>query len=165
MNDDLASGFYFGGAFAVGLEQFDDFGASADFDEAFGLDLWGGYRLNRILGLEGQFTYLEGFDTQVLGVDVDFTIVAVTANAKLFALAGRIQPFALIGVGVGYYEANIAGGFSVDESDAIIRVGGGVDLYFLDGFAFVAGVDYVITTGDIKDADILQLKFGLQHQF
>ena len=155
---------YFGIAFATGIDQFDDTGGFSSFDEALGVDLWVGIRANRYLGVEGELVYLEGFDTEFRDVPIDFEALGFTANLKLYPLEGWAQPYLLGGVGVGRFEAK-ALGRSIDESDAIFVLGGGVDLYFYHGFAAVLGAGYVFTTGDIKDTDFVEIKVGIQHKF
>jgi len=155
---------YLGIAFAVGIDQFDNTQGFSSFDEAFGVDLWVGVRANRYLGVEGELIYLEGFDTEFLDVPIDFEALGFTANLKLYPLEGRVEPYLLGGVGVGRLDAKFRG-ISVDESDAIFVLGGGVDVYFYHGFAAVLGAGYVFTTGDIKDTDFVTIKVGIQHKF
>lgn len=63
-DDSSHSYFYMGGAFTVGIENFDKAAGRASSDEAYGFDMWLGYRMNRYLGFEGRLGHITGFDTK-----------------------------------------------------------------------------------------------------
>lgn len=161
-DDDYSSGAYVGGALSIGVEQFDFAPGSVDFKEAFGVDLWAGYRVHRYIGIEGQFVYLKGFD--IKGAPIDFNALNFTANVKVYPISGTIQPYLLGGIGGGRFEIE-GGGESVDDSGGVFRLGGGVDVYVFDSVALVAGIGYLFTRGDITDTDILEIRLGVQYQF
>ena len=159
--NDLDSGIYLGVAFAIGVEQFSGV-PGVSFEEGFGFDIWGGYRFNRWVAAEVELLYLKGF--KIKGTGVDANLVNGTVNVKLYPLAGSIQPYLLGGVGGGRFELS-GGGLDASDSGGVFRVGGGLDFYFIDSIAFVAGVDYLITRGNITDTDTVNIKLGVQYQF
>ena len=161
-------GVYLGGAFAVGLELFDESEGLGDYDKGFGADVWIGYRLNRYLGIEAQFVYLDGYDQRFRGSDVESNSQNLVANVKLYPFAGRVQPYLAAGFGGGRFEANVSDedtDRTVDRYGALFRFGAGVDWYVLDSLALVRGVGVTVPTGDIKITDSLEVKFGLQYRF
>ena len=46
-----------------------------------------------------------------------------------------------------------------------MQAGGGIDLYFYEGFAFTAGATYQWTFDDLEGNDTIAMKFGVQYQF
>jgi opacity protein-like surface antigen len=160
---------YLGLAFAAGVDEFDSTDDFSDFNDAIGVDFWIGFRPWRYLALEGQLTYLDGFDTELeipgfFPISVDFEVYALSANLKLYPFDGWFQPFVVAGIGGARIEAK-ANGNTSSEDGSIYRFGGGVDIYFTKGFAVVLGGDYVLTGGDIDGADIIEIKLGLQYKF
>lgn len=155
---------YVGLAFAVGIEQFDAPKEFSSFDDGLGADFWIGVRINRFVGVESQLTYLEGFDAEVLDVPIDLEVLGFTGNVKLYPLEGWIEPYLVAGAGVARLDTKVLG-TSFDETDTIIRAGGGVDIYFSEGFSVVFGGSYVFTSGDIDQTNIIEIKLGIQHRF
>ncbi len=176
-------GAYLGAAFAVGFEQFRGLGDSlrrglevTSIDEAFGFDLWAGYRFGPHLAAEAQFSYLEGFDADVEGringapfdFSVDLEMLAGNGSLKLYPFAGVVEPFVLGGVGGARIKGEL-GGDSAEDSYAIFLVGGGVDVRVTKQMALVVGANYVFTSGNFKGAkarpDMVKVKIGLQYRF
>lgn len=155
---------YVGLAFAAGIEESDAAMEFSSFDGGLGADFWVGVRVNRFLAVEGQLTYLEGFDSEVHDVPIDFEVLGFTGNMKFYPLEGWIEPYLVAGAGVARLNTKFLGR-SFDESDVIIRAGGGLDIYFSEGFSVVFGGSYVFTSGDIDQTDIIEIKLGIQHRF
>ena len=160
--DGQGSQVYLGLGAGFGFENFDGTGG-LDIDEAFGFDIWVGYRFVPLFATEVQLEYLNGFDAAF----IDGQAFAFTGNAKLFPLAevsDRVEPFLYAGIGVGWFE--IDGPFgTADESDFIARFGGGIDLYLTESVAFQVSSSYVLTTGDLEDLDWISLVAGVQYRF
>lgn len=154
---------YLGGSLAIGVEQFNDVPSGDDYDEGFGFDIWVGSRIHRHVGVEGQLSYIEGFELQ--GTGIDFNHLNGTANLKLFPFDGKIQPWVLAGAGVGRFELEEPDGYTLSDTGGVMRVGTGVDIYLNDSIALVGGLGYLFTAGDIVDNDILEIKFGVQYRF
>src|SRR5215475_10991610 len=132
--DYARNGAYLGLAGSVGIyteaeDDLEDVFGNADIDPALGLNVRAGYRLHPHFAIEGEFEWLSEADIQVGGQDVA-TVESFTgtANGKAYLLTGRVQPFALIGIG-GMGVRIEGGGGSASESDFAARFGGGVDIY------------------------------------
>ncbi len=65
-------------------------------DNSMGVAVTGGYRLNELVGVEGEFEWLSGFEKDSFGIDEP---ILMTANAKGYAPIGRVQPWLLYGLG------------------------------------------------------------------
>lgn len=154
---------YLGGSLAIGVEQFNDVPSGDDYDEGFGFDIWAGSRISRHVGVEGQLSYIQGFELK--GTGIDFNHLNGTANLKLYPFDGKVQPYVLAGAGVGRFELEESDGYTLSDTGGVMRVGGGVDFYLNKHIALVSGIDYLFTAGDIVDNDILEIKFGMQYRF
>ena len=156
--------FYLGGAFVIGIDNFDATPGLSSSDEAYGFDFWLGYRINRWVGVEGRISQITGFNARFGSEAVDFQLFSFTGNAKVYPITGIFQPYAILGLG----SANRKGkspSFARKESGVIVVVGGGIDIYVLDRFSVMAELDYVVTVGGISGSDMMQAKAGIQFQF
>ena len=158
-----STGAYLGGSFSLGVEQFDNMPPEDDFDEGFGFDVWVGSRIHRHVGVEGQLSYLKGFE--IRGTGIDFNHLNGTANLKLYPLDGRIQPYVMAGAGLGRFEVEEPDGYTLSDTGGVMRVGAGVDVYLNESIALVGGLGYLFTAGDIVDTDIVEMRFGVQYRF
>jgi opacity protein-like surface antigen len=159
--------FYLGGAFAIGLEQFDLDGKFASHDEGFGFDVWAGYRSNQFLAYEVEFAYLAGFNSTTAGNKVDFTIFNFTANVKGYPPVPEVlddyRPYVVVGIGGGRFEAK-SGPAKGHDKGGVFRFGGGVEMNFGTPVDLILGADYLVTSG-LGGGDYLQIKLGFQRDF
>jgi opacity protein-like surface antigen len=158
---------YLGLGAGFGFENFDDTGG-LDIDDAYGFDVWGGYRFVPHVAAEAQLEYLNGFDASIFGIDLDGQALAVTGNVKVFPFANlsdRVEPFLYAGMGVGWFEIDAGPLGDTDEADFIGRFGGGIDLYLSQNVALQVSSSYVLTTGDLDGLDWVSLVAGLQFRF
>jgi hypothetical protein len=110
-----------------------------------------GYRFHPRFAGEAQIEYLN-FDDDLFGVDIDIDIVTFSANGKAFLLTGPIQPYGLLDLGV--MDASLeAGSVDEDNADFILRFGGGLDSWITESISIGIVSSYVLTTGDVEDAD------------
>ncbi len=67
-----------------------------------------GYRLMSWIALEIQYEWLDTieFSNATLGKFAEYNPQTVTANLKLFLPSGSLQPYLLVGAGVGFWELN-----------------------------------------------------------
>jgi opacity protein-like surface antigen len=166
--DDYArNGAYLGlaGSFGIYTKAEDELPGDADVEEPLGLNARAGYRMHPHLAAEGEFEWLSEADVEISGFDVG-TIEAwtLTANGKAYPLTGRVQPFALIGLGAMLAEAEGGGGSEV-ESGFAARFGAGVDVYITRNFLAAFDVSYVLPTGDLEDFDYVSIGWGLGYRF
>jgi len=161
--DFARNGVYLGVAGTYAFENFDTPG-SLDADDTLGLNARLGYRLHPYVSAELEFEWLEGFDLNVAGAEVEAW--ALTANAKGHLMTGRIQPFLLVGLGIMQAEIDGAGVFGDPKQEGFAaRFGGGVDVYATENFVVSVGADYVLPTGDLDGLDYVALQWGFQYRF
>lgn len=141
------------------IETFDVDGA--DFSNGGGFNLRGGYRIMEYMAAEMQFEYVDGFSDQ--GFDIDAW--NLMWSLKGFLLTERWQPYGLFGIGVIEGEADGRGGFSNDEADFAVRLGGGLDFYLNENVILMSEIAWVKPTDDLDDFSYLTIGAGLQYRF
>jgi len=130
------------------------------FDTSFGFNFRGGVRMNRWFAVEGQVEWASGYDHKSPGsiptpppppivqpfTSVTLDSVAYTINARLYLTEGRIQPYAIAGIG-GQNSWLDTNRWNSDTFTSFIgRFGGGVDLYVTDNLALTGEFTYVAAT-------------------
>lgn len=163
-------GLYVGAGPLYAVENFDD--DTYDFDGSAGFDLRAGWRFTPHVALEGQLQYFDEFGTTVdVGVreiDLDLEGVTFTTNGKFHLLRGRVQPYALIGLGVSYLEATASlGSRSVSGDDAAFafRGGGGVDVHLTEHVLLAAEATYLLNTDALSSFDMVPILASVQYRF
>lgn len=142
-------------------------------ESAVGFNLRWGRRSTQRIAIEGQLEYLSNFRLKAPnGNTARFNWYTVSVNAKVFALTGRVQPYALLGMGVGIASGDKLGdiGFTgalADGSDIGFtgRVGAGGDLWITESLAASLEAGYVLPTGRIKDFDNVAVAWSLVYRF
>lgn len=162
-------GFYVG-AGAEGGEFTDlGLGSGLDADTGAGFNVFAGYRAHAYVSAELEFEMLPEIDIKASGFGkfAEIETWAITGNVKAFPLTGRIQPFALVGIGALHGKLKDSVGFGLDESDAgfAARFGGGLDVYATEHVVVWARSTYVLPTGDVSDVDYVSFGGGLQYRF
>ena len=152
-----ATGPYAGVGFAVGFDNFD--AGPFRFDPAYGFDVWGGYRFHPNFSGELQLEYLNGFT--LLG-PIKFQAITFTGNLKAYLLTGRWQPFALVGLGLGWQEENFT---SIGATGFAARFGGGLDYYLTEKLSLDINAAYILQTGSLSGSDYTSLVIGAQYRF
>ncbi|MFT4569398.1 MAG: hypothetical protein ACI8TX_000769 [Hyphomicrobiaceae bacterium] len=161
-------GRYLIGAGSYALEQF-----SGDFkdvgDDTFGFNVRAGKRVNDRVAVEVQF---ESFDDFSKSDDPDIEAWALTANAKIFAMTGCVQPYLLIGAGMlSVNEDPIGGADNVvaaggrDTEKLLARLGLGTDVYVTENIAVTGDATYLLPTGDIENFNAIAFSLGLMYRF
>ncbi len=164
------SGLYLGAGLGLGFEQFEGTGG-LDIDTGIGFAGWAGYRNNPHAALELQLEYMDRFNASVGGVDIDANVLAFTGNLKAYLMTGKVQPFAVVGIGVLRAELE-AFDASVSDTDFAARFGGGIDFYGSQlgkngrtNLSLGVTASYVLTTGAIDGFDYVSLVLGFQYRF
>lgn len=142
----------------VGVKVKDSFGIQGRF----------GYRFIPHVAAEVQAEYLFGFDTKVGSEKIaKYTLLAATANAKVFAMTEDIQPYALVGAGILYADLddNLGLDVSADAVGPAMRAGAGIDLYLSENVVVSAETTYVLPFADVDDLDYLSIGVGVQYRF
>ena len=153
--DYARNGIYLGAGAAFAWDNF-DVPSFLSFDPADGFDAWGGYRFMERFAGELQIEYLNGFGIGPFNGQA----LTFTGNLKLYLLTGRIQPFLLTGIGLGWEEL---AGFGATGFAA--RFGGGLDYYLNESWSLQVSSSYVLQTGDLNGGDYVSLVTGFQYHF
>ncbi len=132
-----------------------------DVDQGIGLGIALGQRVNSWLALEAQYHWLG--NSTIEGTSAEVTRWDTTANLKV-STAWRFQPYALVGIGYGNYEAS-GGSGSISAGGFVTRLGAGFDIYITRNIAVYAEGMYVIATGDISELDYATLGAGAMFRF
>lgn len=177
-------GWFVGGGLNFAIEQFDVHraeifsGVPIDVSNSVGVDVRGGYRVNRWFAAEGNLQYYSGFDLEDAYDTYDWgdtQSFSFFANAKGYPLAGRFQPYGLFGIGVQaasisrdyyrYYDSDTDATFAM-------KVGGGIDIYFTDHILGYFDVNYMFTASDLNfggptsiGTNIIPMSWGVQYRF
>jgi len=176
--------------------------SGTDLDEMWGVGGVLGWRVSPHLGLELEGEWIAGSNQSSFRVDntgdpgtveID-DLWTITANVRVYPLTGRVQPFAVAGVGVQHARFDAYGrsvgntttgevgnppvpiaGIPADfelrdrktKTDGALRAGVGLDVYLTPQVAGELKVDYVIPfvpTG-LVTTDYLSVRLGLLYRF
>jgi len=153
-----------------------DFDVFNDFlSQALIIGLRGGQRLNRFFAFDVSLDYSAiGFETTLSnGASAEMKSVTGFGNLKLYPIGGRIQPYAMGGVGFVWGALNCYDQFGnsaycgVPDEDIVFagRAGGGLDIYLTPSFAISGEVAYVMPTDTFKDLNYLSYMGHLVFRF
>lgn len=153
----------FSGAFA--FETWPDSNKDAGAEDSFGFNLRVGARTSQWVSVELELEYIDDFFPNE---KLDFGVVSVFGNTRLYPLSGRIQPYALGGLGivatvVDHRETGSS--FGQSTADWGFRLGAGVDLYYTDHIALSVEAVQVFTVGSVKDINHVSLGVGILYRF
>lgn len=157
------SGGYVGGSLSFAGEEFDELDPTTgnDSDDAVGFSARAGYRILPWGGLELAYEQFDEFDVGAAEVDVK----SLMLHGKVYPFTGRLQPYALGGVGYvrGDVDRDTASDF--DASDFSWRLGGGLDLYLVDFLPLFAEVAYTWPTDKLDDLEFWTASVGAYFRF
>jgi opacity protein-like surface antigen len=143
--------------------------SARDVRGSFGFDTRLGYRVDPRAAIEGQFVWIRSFDVRAdtAGgtVEAEARFLATTANAKIFLLTDRVQPYVVAGIGWGWSHLQVPGTTDERDGNFVARAGAGVDLY---GSRFVAlnlEASYLLADTDIDPFDHVSIGAGLTLRF
>jgi opacity protein-like surface antigen len=142
-NDDFSrNGYYVAANFAYGIELFDvdPLGivlaqptVPFEAQNAYGLNVRFGQRVQKWLGLEIEYEWMNGFEIEGAGLTVaTYDPDVVTFNGRFYLPTWRAQPYLLVGGGMVSYDVELTGPFStfsVSDNGFAFRGGAGVDVY------------------------------------
>lgn len=154
----------------VGLEDELQIAGAPAFEVTDGMsgDITVGYRIHERVAVDGQFTFTGLGDVKVNDRTISqFEHYALTVNSRIYLLTGRIQPYAV--GGIGFQTAEIDTKFIAAvkhrSTGVAFRVGGGVDFYVTDRFAFTTAATYLVGLGSVDAFDTLQGRAGVMFRF
>jgi opacity protein-like surface antigen len=134
-----------------------------DFKAALGGQLAVGYRAFSPLAVQLRGGWLgTGFNKEphdAAGTNVN--AATVTAEAKLFFLSKRFQPFALLGVGGMWAKLDVpdVSPETTKEWSSVVRVGGGFDFWASENVFIGFGAYYVAAQQDNSDVRYVEVEF------
>lgn len=145
---------------------------SADIDDLnWGGEVRAGYRFHPHLAaeLQGQYNGLYDVRGNTVGRPLlgSVEVITSTANLKVFALRGPVQPYALGGVGMMWAdtEDRVSTNLPLGDVEFAGRGGLGVDVYVSPMLALTAEGSYVAPTGNLSGYGIAAIVFGAQWHF
>ena len=156
-------GFSVAAGVSAAFEDFDTDGSN--FDDAAAFTAAGGYRFTKNFGVEGRFEQTTDFDGDFGPADVDVSMWTLTANAQFFILTGQFQPYVIGGLGIEEATVDVNPGGDDDETDAVWRLGIGMDSYVTPNFVIGAEAAYNFGTNDLDDLDYWTLTALFRYRF
>jgi opacity protein-like surface antigen len=179
--DFARNGFYIGGGLAIGkYTQLEDetedllaelgYIVEVDVGIPVGGDVQMGYRLHPHFAVQAHLTILPNAEIELNGLELlEIDALVVTGDLKVFALTGRLQPYALVGVGSMKTKISDSGGFgfgsSTSASDFAVRLAGGLEYYATQAVVLQAELGGILTSGDVKNTDLFTANFGVLLRF
>ena len=153
----------FSGAYA--FEDWNQSNNETPADDTFGFNLRLGARISEWVAVELQLEYFDDFFPDDRP---DYSTVSVFANTRVYPLSGRLQPYAIGGLGiistvVDHREPGSSYGRST--ADWGFRFGAGVDFYYTDHIALTVEGAYILTVGEVKDTDHVSMGVGILYRF
>jgi opacity protein-like surface antigen len=137
-------------------------GVEGEANNSQGFELRFGYRAHPYVAAEFELDILDGFNGEVGPIDTAIDILSTTFSAKGFLPIGRFHPYLTLGGGVMGVDAGNE--ILVDDgTSAVLRVGGGMDVYVTDNFAVYLGYHYLLPFGDNHGLDVYAIHFGIQY--
>ena len=151
--------FFAGAGLSYAVEDFDDgdlkkFAGGDQIDNAWGFNLFGGYRLFKHLALEGNFNWYDDFGGKAGSIDFDVSIWTLMLDMKLISPSlweDRVFPYARIGGGYMSAEVDISGGNDTDDGSFAYDVGLGFDVFVKDHISVGLDGKRVWGTGDVRE--------------
>lgn len=197
IGDYARRGLYVGVGAAYVIEQFDlpDEVVRApespiSLRDVEGGDSWGaearvGYRIHPNVATEGQLQYYDNFAIDVahdgrpmspLRKALTLNGLSLMANVKGYPFTGRVQPYALGGLGLLWLHAQgsrppsddffyMRAGFEDNDVQFAGRIGGGIDGYITRNLLLNVEVSFVLPTGNLHDFRMVPISLGVQYRF
>ena len=165
------SGPYVGGNVVGGsYARIDSAAGDPEADVAPGFKVYGGYRISPAFAIEIEYEMLANADIEVNGVKgiAEIETWIATANAKIFWMHDRIQPYTLIGMGImnSNIDDSVGLGISASGDGFTFRFGAGLDYYVTRSVVASVGADYVLPAGsELEDLDLVTYGMGIQYRF
>jgi len=171
----------------TGFELFPE-DKGGQFENSLGFDIRFGSRLMDYLALEVEGNFISGFDVDVPVEGGTAQLVLeggnVTVNARAILPLGRLEPYAVVGIGgmwsklvtqrytgsvcsPGYYGWWCTGTRTkLGEAGSFVsKFGAGVDFWLSEAWGLTVDAVYVLPTGDLKDQTYVKLGWGARFKF
>ena len=151
--------FFAGAGLSYAVEDFDDgdlkkFFGGDKIENAWGFNLFGGYRLFKHLALEGNFNWFDDFDGEAGAIDFEVSIWTLMMGLKVISpdlWDNRVFPYARVSGGYMSAEIDSSGGNDTDNGGFAYDVGLGVDFFVKDQISVGLDGKRVWGTGDVSE--------------
>ncbi len=160
--DDYARESLYGGLGLIyAVENFDtsEFKPGSTSSNAWGIDVRAGYRFHPNIAGEVNFQWVNDFELTAPGFKTNSSSRTLTANVKGYPLTGRIQPYAVGGIGILYEQTKGRG--SLQEFEG--RLGLGIDFFITNNIVANLECAYGLPISDLNDYLFFPIVFGLQY--
>jgi len=161
-SDGPLSKLYAQGGMIAGIPAF-DIPSTQGQQTGWGMDIRAGYKILSHLWLEGQWQWINRYETTT-GFGTQLNVMRTntfTGNVKVPAFTGPIQIYGLLGFGL----MNAALKHGDDKTEAALRVGGGLNWFFMDHIGVYGEVIYLKPFGPLSDFGTVPISFGGIYQF
>lgn len=144
-------------------------------NNAFGLNVHGGYRFVQDLAIDLEVEYIDGFAVRApRPVSGTYRTWNVALNFKVYPLARvfepgspwtRVQPFVQGAPAWQWARWTGLGALSGNNGSFLGRVGGGADFYLTKKLSLTANAVYNFTTHKLDGLDYISIGWGFQYHF
>ncbi len=146
------------------------FDTSLDVDDSRGAYLSAGYRFASHFAAEVRGERLDDFRFSCPSFAGSIDGWGLTANAKVFFLTDRLQPYVSFGVGAMMWDLDyrtFSDGTQFRESgtDILFRMAGGLDIYVTPSIVLNLDAAYATSGGDVSGVKFGQLGGGVTFRF
>jgi hypothetical protein len=156
-------GGYVGFALVQGMENFDAGGRGVGYDDSnVGVAFRGGWRRQDGFAAEASIEDVRGYGIHAGPSRDEVDLASFSVTGKYYFTDGRLQPYALAGLGYAWLDSRFSG---ADENGAFVRIGGGGEFYITSNFAAFGEMNYNRMLGDVKDFDHLDILIGVLYRF
>jgi len=150
--------FFAGAGLSYAVEDFDDgdlkkLAGSDTIDNAWGFNLFAGYRLHKHFAVEGNFNWYDDFEAKVDDINFDIRIWSLLLDLKVISPSlweDRLFPYLRIGAGWMETEVDIRGN-TRDGGDFAYNVGLGFDVFVKERISVGLDGKRVWGTGDVSE--------------
>ena len=149
-------GFYVGASVTGAREDFDS-SISKEDDTTGGFAVKAGHRFLPWLSAELDYEYLDEFGTKTNKIDMQ----TLTLQGKFNPLAGRFQPYGMVGLGYAWADPR----YGSKASDSLLRAGLGIDIYLIKMLAVFGEIAYTAPQGDLDDLPYATANIGVLLKF
>ena len=151
--------FFAGAGLSYAVEDFDDgdlkkFAGGDKIENAWGFNIYGGYRLFKHLALEGNFNWYDDFEGEAGTIDFDVSVWTLMMGMKVISpdlWEDRLFPYIRVSGGYMSAEVDFKGGNDTDNGGFAYDVGLGIDFFVKDQISIGLDGKRVWGTGDVSE--------------
>jgi hypothetical protein len=150
--------FFAGAGLSYAVEDFDDgdlkkLAGSDSIDNAWGFNLFAGYRMHKHFAAEGNFNWYDDFEAKVADINFDIRIWTLMLDLKVISPSlweDRVFPYLRLGAGWMETEVDIRSN-DRNDGDFAYNVGLGFDVFVKERISIGLDGKRVWGTGDVSE--------------